>query len=332
MGRLRNPQPFSACAERNSCVEDPAAGGVEPEATRESAPQRNSCWQWFVELQSEYERHMHGIRETLYNGKTPFQEIGIVETFRFGKLLILDGDPQSSSHDEDIYHEVLVHPAMILHPAPRKVLILGGGEGATLREVLKHRTVHEAVMVDIDEEVVKICKKFLPSYSDGAFEDPRSTVLYRDAKEYLEMTSGTFDVIISDLTEPIPDGPCQQILNEEFFALIRKALPAGGVFAMQASHVARGQEGLHVKFHQILKGLFEHVRSYHAFIPCFYSDWGFLLASHSSGLDPCLLSPEEVDARLQAMGISSALRCYDGETHRMIFSWSRDFRQKLAQR
>src|SRR5205085_12596997 len=123
--------------------------------------------------------------------------------------------------DQDIYHEVLVHPALVPFPNPRSVLILGGGEGATLREALRHPGIEKAVMVDIDGEVVEICRKEIPRYSEGAFEDSRATLIIDDAKKYLETTRETFDCVISDLTEPNPDTPTHGLLTEAFFNMIK---------------------------------------------------------------------------------------------------------------
>jgi len=128
---------------------------------------------WFMEFNTPFSWHVRGIRKVLYSGTTKYQRVAVVEFEDLGKALILDGKTQSTLYDEFIYHESLVHPAMITHPNPRKVLILGGGEGATAREVLKHRSVEEVVMVDIDEDVIKISKEYLPEMNQGVFENPK---------------------------------------------------------------------------------------------------------------------------------------------------------------
>jgi spermidine synthase len=163
-------------------------------------------YQWYVEQFSDTEQHHHAIEELYFSGKTPFQSVAVLRTAAFGKMLVLDGDTQSSQADEKIYHESLVHPALAACAGRREVLILGGGEGATLREVLRHPDVARCTMVDIDGEVVELSKKYLPEWSDGAFDDPRANVIIGDALAYIKQP-GTFDAIVSDLTEPLPDSP-----------------------------------------------------------------------------------------------------------------------------
>ena len=144
----------------------------------------------------------------------------IMETASYGKVLVLDARIQSSVADDFIYHEVLVHPVMMLHPRPESVLVIGGGEGATLREILKYGSVKRAVMVDIDQEVVEACKIHLPELHQGAFEDPRVAVLHEDARGWLESTSERFDVAIVDLTEPLEAGPACLLFTREFYQLL----------------------------------------------------------------------------------------------------------------
>ncbi|MEM4204315.1 MAG: methyltransferase domain-containing protein, partial [Candidatus Methanomethylicaceae archaeon] len=156
------------------------------------------------------------------------QQIDVLETEAFGRCLILDGRVQSAQSDEFVYHEALVHPAMVTHPDPRTVLILGGGEGATLREVLRHRTVERAVMVDIDPQVIEVSRRYLPEWSDGAFDDPRAELRIEDAVRYLQETRDRFDIIISDLTEPEPGTPSEPLLSREMFAAMRDCLKPGG--------------------------------------------------------------------------------------------------------
>jgi spermidine synthase len=286
---------------------------------------KSGCYQFYVEWQSPDSAHFHGIEKVIYNGKSPYQTIEIYQTQKFGKLLVLDGDPQSSEHDEDIYHEVLVHPALSLCSEPEVVLILGGGEGATLREVLRYSQVKKAVMVDLDEMVVQVSKEFLPTYSNGCFEDPRTVLLIQDAKLYLENTNERFDCVISDLTEPYPDTPTQTLLSEDFFRKIKSRIKSDGVFAMQASHSGRGMHHLHRHYAAILKNVWKIVRPYHAFIPSFYSDWGFVLCSDT--FDPLKLSPEQVDQKLSHF--SKNLSFYDGHIHQALFTLSKDFRSLI---
>src|SRR4030042_3664010 len=142
---------------------------------------------------------IHSIKQVLYSGRTEFQSVDIVDSAEFGTCLVLDGKIQSSECDEFIYHEALVHPAMLSHPNPETAFIAGGGEGATLREVLCHKSLKKVVMVDIDQQVVEICRRSLPTIHQNSFDDPRAEIRFTDARKYLEETNNTFDVIIIDL-------------------------------------------------------------------------------------------------------------------------------------
>src|SRR3970282_2718085 len=137
---------------------------------------------YYIDQIYRHEFHGYALSGSVYSGQSKFQTIEVVESPKFGKMLILDGKIQSAALDEHIYHEALVHPAMLMHPHPRRVLILGGGEGAALREVLRYGMVEQVVMVDLDEEVVALCRQHLPEIAGKAFEDPRATLVTEDAR------------------------------------------------------------------------------------------------------------------------------------------------------
>ena len=156
---------------------------------------------WFVETIFPDLAVMLRVQKVLYSGKTQFQEVEILESQVFGRSLVLDGKTQSTEKDEHIYHESLVHPAMLMHPQPRTVFIGGGGEGGTLREVLAHRSVEKAVMLDLDREVVDLCRHYLPHHHQGSFDDPRVELRHEDARAYLKNCSQQFDVMVMDLVD-----------------------------------------------------------------------------------------------------------------------------------
>ena len=158
---------------------------------------------WITDEGNRDASFRYAVSDVLVRKKTRFQDLAIVETPAFGKALILDGNWQSCVGDEFLYHEPLVHPAMLFFGAPRRVAILGGGEGATLREILRWNTVERAIMIDLDMEVVTACKEHLPEMHQGAFDDPRSEVLACDATDWLDSTDERFDVVISDLPRSI---------------------------------------------------------------------------------------------------------------------------------
>ena len=174
-------------------------------------------YKWFFETTTAVEGHMHAIVRTIVSAQTKFQQVEIMETASYGKCLVLDGRIQSSQADEFIYHEALVHPGLLAHPRPQRGMVIGGGEGATVREILRHKTITDCLMVDIDGEVVEECKKHLPEMHQGAFEDKRTELRHEDARAYLERTSETFDFISIDLVEPLEEGPACMLFTKEFY-------------------------------------------------------------------------------------------------------------------
>lgn len=282
---------------------------------------------WFRESVSENLYQECKISAVVYSGQSEYQTIEIVDTLPFGRTLILDGKTQSSESDEFIYHEMLVHPAMITHPNPETVFIAGGGEGATLREVLYHKSVKQAVMVDIDREVVEASRQHLPAWHDGAFDDPRSTLLHQDAKDYLENTDSTFDVIFIDLSDPVEGNPSALLFTERFFTVVRDRLAPGGIIALQAETVDFLRTAAFTAICHTLSQVFDKVLPYHAVVPSFSGDWGFATASPT--LDPSTLSEADVDSAISSR-ITKPCRAYDGLTHQGLFLLPRLLREALA--
>ena len=232
---------------------------------------------------------MHAIKRTIVEAQTKFQHVEIMETPAYGKVLVLDGRIQSSQGDEFIYHEALVHPGMLAaETAPRSGLVIGGGEGATLREMLRYPSMTHAVMVDIDGEVVDLCKKHLPEMHQGAFEDARTELRHEDARAYLEKTSERFDFISIDLVEPLEEGPACLLFTKEFYTLVRDRLTPGGAMTMQAGMTKVGELGFFSAINRTLKEVFPVVAGYQTYISCFGTPWGFITAtkkdrSHEAG-------------------------------------------------
>jgi spermidine synthase len=237
-------------------------------------------------------------QETLVSGKTSFQDYEIFISRSWGKVLILDGRLQCAQADEFIYHEALVHPAMLAHPDPRRVLVVGGGEGATLREVLRHPGVKTAVMVDLDRELVEVCREWLPEFHHGAFDDPRTELVFADGRTWLAARGdGSFDVIILDLPEPLEEGPALMLFTAEFYALVRSKLAAGGLAALQ-SGAAGPRCRLLPDLNRTLKGVFSRVAAYTAYIPSFMDLFGFHLAGDEGFSWP---TSSRLTARIEAL-------------------------------
>ncbi|OWJ54207.1 spermidine synthase [Pyrodictium delaneyi] len=256
---------------------------------------------------------IYSVEDVLYHSKSKYQDIMIAILKGFGKTLILDGLIQSTESDEYIYHEALVHPAMILHPEPRRVLILGGGEGATLRDVLRHNTVERAVMVDIDGEVVEVSKKLLPEWHQGAFEDPRAEVMIMDGFEYVRKAAEKgekFDVIIMDLTDPYGSEIAAQLYSKDAFELIKKVLDDKGVIVTQAGCSTLFPEAFK-KVYNAMNSVFKFVKEYAVWVPSFAYTNSFIIASDVFRVED--LSIEEVDNRLQKRSVKT--RFYNGLRH-----------------
>jgi spermidine synthase len=255
---------------------------------------------WFLDHGSPADLIAYEKKEVIVRGQTKFQEYEIFQSSLYGRVLVLDGRLQSAEKDEAIYHEAMVHPAMVAHPEPRTVLILGGGEGATLREVLRHRSVARAVMVDIDEELVQLCETWLPSHHRGAFHDPRAELVFADGRAWLEkQPDGSFDVILLDLPEPLELGPALKLFTREMYELVCRKLTPQGVMAVQS-----GSAGIHGRMmpdiNCTLRAVFPRVVAYTAFVPSFMDLYGFHVAGGESFQWP---PPAEVAGRLQARGL-----------------------------
>ncbi|MFH1169256.1 MAG: polyamine aminopropyltransferase [Chloroflexota bacterium] len=282
---------------------------------------------WLQDRISENLIQLHRIQEVLYDGQTRYQHVQIISSSGFGRCLVLDGKIQSTDVDEFIYHEALVQTALIAHPRPEKVFIAGGGEGATLREALSHKTVKRAVMVDIDEEVTALCREYLPGHSRGAFEDGRTELHHCDARDYLAKSDEKFDIIIIDLPDPLEAGPAYRLFTTEFYHIVREHLAGDGIISVQAGSATLTELMNLTAVNNTLKSVFPIVNVFRADVPCFGGPWGFCLASAS--LNPAELPPEEIDCRIAARGLGR-LRFYDGRTHQGMFALPRYLREALA--
>jgi spermidine synthase len=266
-------------------------------------------------------------------GRTRFQRYLIADTPAFGRILVTDGRIQSARIDECVYHESLVHPAMLLHPAPRSVLIVGGAEGATLREVLRHPSVVEAVMVDIDAELVDLCRSHLPEWSAGAFDDPRASLVTADGQDYVRSSTHSFDVAIIDISDwdEVDDraAAARPLYSEAFFVRVADHLTAGGVAVVQGQQLDLTDSRQHVATRRVVGGVFPFLYSYSTYVPSFRCEWGFIVASREP-LALTRLTPARVDASLAERGLLGRLRHYDGLTHQRMASLPRALRVRLG--
>ena len=273
---------------------------------------------WFVETIFPELATMLRVQRVIYSGRTEYQEVEVLESSLYGRSLVLDGKTQSTERDEHIYHEALVHPAMLMHPNPRNVFIGGGGEGGTLREVLSHKSVERVVMIDLDAQVVALCREYLPQHHQGSFDDPRVDLRYEDARAYLRDTSEQFDVMIMDLVDPMEGGPAYLLYTEEYYRIVSQRLGVGGIMVTQS-----GPAGLlalrecFTTIHKTLSSIFNHTLASQVHVPAFHTLWGFNIASDTA--PNSWSNAGELDS-LIAGRINKPLKFYDGETHTSMFS------------
>ena len=253
-----------------------------------------------------------------YRGQTEYQHVEVMDGATFGRTLVLDGKTQSTEVDEFAYHEALVHPSMIAHPNPKSVFVAGGGEGATIREVMSHRSVEQVVMVDIDKQVVDLCREYLPNHHQGSFDDPRLDLHHMDALKFLEDTSLRFDVVIIDVPDPLEAGPAYLLFTQEFYSLLKERLRPGGLMVAQSGPTGPAfYEQCFSAVANTVGSVFSDVYLSEAFVPSFGTTWGFVIGS--TGPDPTSLSVEETDSRISDR-IDGELRFLDGITLRGMTS------------
>ncbi|GBG33969.1 Spermidine synthase [Hondaea fermentalgiana] len=317
--------------------EGAARSGAGPDI---KAVPRETARMWYSEANSPFYDVQLRLQRVVYEGQSEFQHVQVIETTQFGKTLVLDGKTQSALFDEFMYHETLVHPAMLLHPCPKTVYIGGGGELATAREVLRHPCVERVVMVDLDQKVVELCKEHLPEWNDGCTEDPRLEVIYDDAHAYLQRHEGTFDVIIMDIADPIEAGPGIVLYTQEFYQYAASKLNPHGVLVTQSGACSLYNfEECFTAIHNTLKASFDSVLGYRVDIPSFAGCWGFNIAFNDPEKDSrgtfADWAPEKIDDRIAerlAAGSSTArsFRFYDGVTHRGLFGLPKPMRDGMA--
>ena len=282
---------------------------------------------WFAESVSPDLAVMLRLKSVLFSGSTAYQKVEVLDSDVFGRTLVLDGKTQSTEADEFIYHESLVHPAMLFHPGPRSVFIGGGGEGGTLREVLAHRSVEHATMIDLDREVVELCRAHLPDHHQGSFDDSRVTLRHEDARAFLQSGGKGYDVMILDLVDPLEEGTAYLLYTDEFYSIAKSRLNPGGILVTQSgpAGLPNHQECFTTIFHT-LSQVFSHAAAAQVHVPAFQTLWGFTIASDS----PLPQRPEsEIDAAV-AERVGKQLRHYDGETHRGMFALPKFLREGIA--
>lgn len=221
---------------------------------------------WYETLHANFGQYF-SVEQVLYREKTEHQDLVIFENPVLGRVMALDGVVQTTERDEFIYHEMMTHVPLLAHGQARKVLIIGGGDGAMLREVCRHQDVEQITMVEIDAGVVEFCRQYLPNHNAGAYDDPRFKLVIDDGVNFVSQSDEKFDVIISDCTDPI--GPGESLFTSAFYEGCARCLNEGGIFVAQNGVCFLQQEEA-VNSHTKLSQYFNDVSFYQAAIPTYY--------------------------------------------------------------
>ena len=274
---------------------------------------------WIEETFADRTRFAVRVTRRLHSARSRFQAIEVVETAAFGRVLVLDGVFQTSERDEHVYHEMLVHPAMVVAPTIRRVLVVGGGDGGTVREVLRHPGVERCVMVEIDREVVDASRRHLPSIGT-AWDDPRLELTIADGVEYVRGADpGSFDVVILDGSDPI--GPSKGLFDRAFYEGCRRVLAPGGLFAAQSGSPFL-TPALFSAIVGTLAAVFGHAAPSIAAVPLYSAGpWSFTLASDRP------VPGQADDDRVAA--IEDGCRYWNRDIQAAAFVLPRDVRRSL---
>lgn len=217
-----------------------------------------------------------GVQKWVVRTQSPYQEVVIADLWKGGRALFLDANLQIYEEDEFVYHEHLVLPALLAHPSPHRVLILGGGDGLALREVLRDQRVEEVVMVELDQVVLDACKEHLAHIHQGSFDHPKANIIVGDARDFLRETDQQFDVAIVDLVDPYElDG---MVLYEEVIGLVKRVLAPGGIVATHGETI-HAPNFYAIQVRVLLDKHFRHTALHSAHVPSFAGSYGFILAS-----------------------------------------------------
>ena len=243
---------------------------------------------WYTEKQTPKFGITCLVQETLCHIKTPYQDLAVIDTLQFGKMLVLDGMVQTTEQDEFVYHEMIAHIAMQAHPNPKDVLVVGGGDGGAIRELIKYDSVESATLVEIDEAVIEASKKYLPHIAQG-LTDPRVHVIVGDGIAHVNESVGKYDVIVVDSTEPV--GAAVGLFSQDFYTSIYRALKKDGMMVAQTESPFFNRELITTTFARI-HGVFPLTELYLASIPTYPSGlWSFTVGSKCYEAQDCKEKP-----------------------------------------
>lgn len=265
---------------------------------------------WYTEKQKDQFGITIKVKETLFHGVSEFQTVDVLDTEAFGRMLILDGLMMTTERDEFFYHEMISHIPMLNHPNPKSVLVIGGGDGGTVREVLKHPGVERVVLCEIDGMVIDACRKFLPTIA-GKLDDPRVDIQVRDGVAYIAEQKNQFDIILIDSTDPM--GPGEGLFTEEFYNNVKAALKEGGIMAAQSESPVANEREMRLMY-ALLNKVFPVVSTFVSPITTYpggYWSWAFC----SNGVKPLEYINEDA-----AKEIEKTSKLYNRDIHKAVFA------------
>ena len=249
------------------------------------------------------------VEDVLFESDSEFQNIKVLNTHHYGRMLLLDGMVQTTEVDEFIYHEMMAHVPLLTHPDPRRVLIIGGGDGGVLREVLRHPGIEQAVLVEIDGAVITLAREYFPTICQDAFDHPKSEVVIEDGADYLARSANQFDVIVIDSSDPI--GPAKVLFTSEFYRAVAGALREGGIMTRQTGSTFMQPEELPLAIARASE-TFAHVNPYFFTVPTYVGGlFCGLLCSQT--LDP--LAAEESELANRAACLAGDMQYYSPRLH-----------------
>ena len=290
---------------------------------RASADPATKADELLLEWLNEQSAYGYRASRRLETTRSEFQTIEVFDTPQWGRLFRLDGAYMTSEKDEFFYHEPIVHCAALAHESPRSALVIGGGDGGSSEELLKHPGIGRVVMAELDPEVVRVSKQYLCSVHRGAFDDPRLEVRIGDGFRFVQDLGERFDLIVLDLTDP--DTPAQKLYTREFFEMVRRSLNPGGAVSLHIGSPVFDKERVRRTLAD-LAAVFGVVRPMGLYIPLYGAYWGLAVASDS--LDPLAVDEATIEARIASRGIGD-LELYNGEMHRALFALPNFYRRLL---
>lgn len=275
---------------------------------------------WYSESYTRHLKLSFRVKDLIFRKKTKYQRLDIIDTYQFGKAMLLDGRIMFTEKDEFIYHEMMVHPAVLLHPSPKAVLVIGGGDGGVVRELVKYKGIEKIVVVDIDEEVILASQKYFSSLSEG-FKDERVEIKIEDGAFFVENSKEKFDIVIVDSTDPVgpgPIGPAKTLISQEFMQGVSRICRKPFIYIAQTESPTYKIDFIK-KYRKNLGEICKVVKTYFITVPSFGGLWSITYGSDSIIPDVVSKSP------------SFKLKYYTPEIHSHSFAFGEHFIKLYSQ-